>query len=231
MELLSHLYRLLPHRCSLCGHRAEALLCRACHADLPHNLNHCQICALPLKTDQPTCGDCLAYPKLYELTICPLLYQHPVDHLILNLKKRNPRINAQALLPLLIDALKDRYRASLPDALVPVPSHWLTRLRRGFNHAGALAELLSAATGVTVLPCMSHTGKAKPQKTLDRKERFANLRNAFQCRVQFRGETIAVVDDVITTGATAQLISRCLLDAGAGKVHIWSLARTPKPGN
>ncbi|MBC6904280.1 ComF family protein [Saccharophagus sp. K07] len=230
MDLMHLLYRHLPHRCSLCGHRAHELLCRACHADLPRNTNHCQTCALPLKVNQPTCGDCLAYPKLYELTVSPLLYQHPVDHLILHLKKRNPRIQARALLPLLVATLQDLYQASWPDIMVPVPSPWLTRLRRGFNHAEALAELLSAATGVKVLACMSHTGKVKPQKTLDRKERFANLRNTFQCRAQFNGETIAVVDDVITTGATAQLMSRCLLDAGAGKVHIWSLARTPKPG-
>lgn len=234
MDMSHYLYRFLPHLCSLCGSRAaNGPICDPCHTDLPFNTHPCRTCALPLAAGQQVCGDCLALPKPYQLTLCPLSYQHPVDHLILRLKKHNPRTGANALLPLLRQSLESHYSSAepWPDLLVPVPSHRWTRLRRGFNHAQSLAEQLGAAYQLQVRPLVRHNGGAKPQKTLDRKTRFANLRDVFDCPTSLQGETIAVVDDVITTGATAILMSRCLLRAGAGQVHIWALARTPKPGH
>lgn len=234
MNISAYLYRFLPHQCSLCGDRsANGPICDHCQVDLPHNIHGCRTCALPLTAGQLVCGDCLALPKPYQLTFCPLLYQHPVDHLILRLKKHNPRTGANALLPLLRQSVENHYgsTAPWPDLLVPVPSHRWTRLRRGFNQAHSLAEQLGAAYQLPVHALVRHNGGAKPQKTLDRKTRFANLRNVFDCPTSLQGETVAVVDDVITTGATAILISRCLLRAGAGRVHIWALARTPKPGH
>ncbi len=233
MNINPYLYRFLPHLCSLCGGRAaNGIICDLCHADLPYNLHACRTCALPLAAGQLVCGDCLALPKPYQFTLCPLLYQHPVDHLILRLKKHNPRTGSNALLPLLRQSLENHYSSAepWPDLLVPVPSHRWTRLRRGFNQAQSLAEQLGATYQLPVRPLVRHNGGAKPQKTLDRKTRFANLRHVFDCSTSLQGETIAVVDDVITTGATAMLMSRCLLRAGAGQVHIWALARTPKPG-
>lgn len=233
MNISPYFHRFLPHLCTLCGDRATGgAICNSCHGDLPRNTHCCLTCALPLAARQPVCGDCLALPKPYTLTLCPLLYQHPVDHLILRLKKRDPRTGASALLPLLHHALDGHYEQTgpWPDLLVPVPSHRLTRLRRGFNQAQSLAEQLGAAYDLPVRPLVRHKGGAKPQKTLDRKTRFANLRKVFECPTSLHGETVAVVDDVITTGATAILISDCLLKAGAGEVHIWALARTPKPG-
>lgn len=233
MDFSQYLYRFLPHLCALCGGRAHNLICQACHADLPLNKCCCLTCALPLAADQPVCGDCLALPKRYQITVCPLLYQHPVDHLVLRFKKRDPRTWARALLPFLTTALTEHYSPSepWPDLLTPVPSHPLTRLRRGFNQAHALANILSQTTAIPVAPLIKRQGKVRPQKTLDRKTRFANLRGAFVCNTPLSGETVAVIDDVITTGATAELISECLLKAGAGQVHIWALARTPKPGS
>src|SRR5690606_31175259 len=98
-----------------------------------------------------------------------------------------------------------------------------TRLRRGFNQAHALADMLGRATGIPVKPLIKRRGTARPQKTLDRKTRFANLRGVFECSHVLQGECVAVIDDVITTGATAELISDCLLKAGAGEVHVWAL--------
>jgi ComF family protein len=233
MDFSRHLYRFLPHLCALCGNRADHLLCLACQADLPRNERHCHTCALPLPANQPVCGDCLATPKHYQLTVCPLLYQHPVDHLVLRFKKRDPHTWARALLPILATELNQHYGPTQPwpDLLIPVPSHALALLRRGFNQAHALADMLHKTTAIPVAPLVKRHGKVQPQKTLDRKTRFANLRGAFVCRTHLAGETVAVIDDVITTGATAELVSECLLKAGAGKVHIWALARTPKPGH
>jgi ComF family protein len=232
MDFFEYLYRFLPHCCVLCGDRANQLICRACHSDLPRNERCCRTCALPLPAHQPICGDCLALPKHYQFTVCPLLYQYPVDHLILRFKKRDPHTWARALVPFLTTALVEHYGPSepWPERLIPVPSHRFTRLRRGFNQAHALADMLSTTTAIPASPLVKRQGKVRPQKTLDRKTRFANLRGAFVCDARLSGETVAVIDDVITTGATAELITECLLKAGAGQVHIWALARTPKPG-
>ncbi|MCR6651906.1 MAG: ComF family protein [Cellvibrionaceae bacterium] len=233
MNISPHLYRILPHRCMLCQSRSTmGIICAHCHTDLPRNLHCCHTCALPLTASQPLCGDCLARPKSYRLTCCPLLYRHPVDHLVLRLKKRDPHTWASALVPILETELSNHYQAeSWPNLLVPVPSHPLTRFKRGFNQAHALAHMLGKTTAIPVAPLVARRGKVRQQKTLDRKTRFANLRDAFTCTTHLSGETIAVIDDVITTGATAELMSTCLLKAGAGEVHIWALARTPKPGS
>ena len=101
MNISQYLYRFLPHLCTLCGDRSPSgAICEFCTADLPRNTHYCRTCALPLPASQPVCGDCLALPKPYQRTLSPLLYQHPVDHLVLRLKKRDPRTGASALLPL-----------------------------------------------------------------------------------------------------------------------------------
>lgn len=232
MDLTHLLYRYLPHLCLLCGDHATNILCEACDTELPRNHHRCPTCALPLAAKQLVCGDCLALPKPYALTICPLIYRHPVDQLVMRMKKQNPRIAARAALPSLHQNLEAHYpdQDPWPNLIVPVPSHPWSRLRRGFNQAHALAEVLGDRYQIPVRPLVRHTGIAKPQKSLDRKTRFANLRKVFDCPTRLQGETIAVVDDVITTGATAMLMSECLLKAGVAKVHIWALARTPKPG-
>jgi len=191
------------------------------------------MCALPIPTGEHICGECLTSPKPYTLSVCPLLYRRPVDFLMAQFKDHQPRTLGRALLPLLLDSLREAYEPTRqwPQLLVPVPSHWRTRLRRGFNQAHALADMLGAATHVPVKPLVKRQGTVRAQKTLDRKTRFANLRDAFECSAALQGERVAVVDDVITTGATAELISQCLLNAGAREVHIWALARTPKPGS
>lgn len=226
------LYTFLPHLCPLCRMRSRTYLCEGCQRDLPRAQPCCDMCALPVTLGQILCGDCLTSPKPYARSVCPLLYRNPVDHLMAQFKDHQPRTLGRALLPFLLDSLHNIYGGSRPwpELLVPVPSHWRTRLKRGFNQAHALADMLGDAVHVPVKPLVKRQGGVRAQKTLDRKTRFANLRDAFACGEQLRGECIAVVDDVITTGATAELISDCLLKAGAGEVHIWALARTPKPG-
>lgn len=226
------LYRLLPHLCPLCHSRSRSYLCSGCRGDLPRPGPCCPGCGLPTPGGH-SCGDCLVTPKSYALTLCPLLYRHPVDRLVRQFKEHQPRTIGRALLPLMLENLGRIYSAARPwpQLLVPVPCHWRTRLRRGFNQAHVLADMLGAATGIPVRPLLKRQGTARQQKSLDRKTRFSNLKQAFFCSADLGGERVALIDDVITTGATAELISRCLLKAGAAEVHVWALARTPKPDN
>jgi ComF family protein len=118
-----------------------------------------------------------------------------------------------------------------PDVLVPMP---LTneRLReRGFNQAAQVARVLSECLRVpTGLRMIERVRDAPSQSGLGRRARRANLRGAFRCRAPLRGRHVVLVDDVITTGASADAACAVLRRAGAAHVDVWALARTPDPG-
>jgi ComF family protein len=100
--------------------------------------------------------------------------------------------------------------------------------QRGFNQAVEIARVLSSRLG----PRLAREAFAKVRDTgvqhaLNARARRANLRGAFECRLRFQGEAIAIVDDVVTTGATAEVLAAVLKGVGAGKVSVWSVARTP----
>lgn len=228
MALLTSLFQLLPHQCPLCLERCNDYLCPSCQGSLPRIAKACPTCALPLAAAANICGDCLKLEKPYRHTLCPLAYRHPVDHLLREFKERRPLVAARALLPPLLQRLDDHYRGHpLPQALVPVPMHWSKRLRRGFNQAQVLSHLLSEHTGVPTRPLLHRSERARNQKGLGRKQRLRNLRHAFACDSELNGLRVAIVDDVITTCATAMAAADTLIAAGAGSIDLWALARTP----
>jgi ComF family protein len=111
---------------------------------------------------------------------------------------------------------------------VPVPLHWRRRWTRGFNQAEVIADELAYRLRIplhaqALLRRQQHT----PQQQLTAAQRRRNLRSGFAIRGDVRGRHVALVDDVVTTGATAAEIARTLLDAGAASVQVWCLARTP----
>lgn len=121
------------------------------------------------------------------------------------------------------------------DALVPVPLHHLRHRERGFNQARVLAEGLSAACGVPVWNDLRRVRPTSKQSLLDRRHRLTNLRQAFALSRPFpglfrppfelRGKSLVLIDDVFTTGATADACARVLLRAGAKRVAVLTVAR------
>lgn len=228
MSFTSLLYRYLPHQCTLCLSTSDQYLCRSCVQSLPLITSACPVCGLPLACSDAICGDCLQHVKPYEQTICPLLYRHPVDTLLREFKSRRPLIAAQALVPHLLDSLHQRYHQQRwPELLVPIPMHWTKALSRGFNQAQVLSHILSRRTGIAEQPLLCRPLRLSNQKSLKRRQRFANLKRAFVCDTQLDGQHVAVIDDVVTTCATAMAAAETLKQAGAGQVDIWALARTP----
>jgi len=118
-----------------------------------------------------------------------------------------------------------------PDAIV-VPPLGRARLRsRGFNQALELARAVGRAHGITVAPrAVAKARETQVQAGLDRAGRLANLRGAFVVEGSWEGRHVAVVDDVMTTGATLEILARALKEAGAARVSAWVAARTPQPG-
>ncbi len=185
-----------------------------------------------------TCGACLVDPPAFERTVAAVEYGHPWDGLITRFKFHAALDMAPILAQLLLQAVRASEAAApapMPTLLLPVPLSTERLRERGCNQAWELVKHLGphfpCRTDAHLLLRVRDTPHqlARP---LD--ERAANVRSAFAVEPrrtnELRGQTVTLVDDVMTTGATAAEIARVLLQAGAARVHIWVVARTPKPG-
>jgi ComF family protein len=116
------------------------------------------------------------------------------------------------------------------DILVPTPLHWRRQLSRGFNQSELIAKAIGRQLGTPVLNALKRQKYSTPQhKTRHRADRQLDEHH-FLATQQLPGLRVALIDDVITTGSTANAASKSLLNAGADKVQLWCLARTPYTG-
>lgn len=230
-------FALLPPHCLLCGARGETArdLCAACLADLALNRIACARCALPLAAPAALCGECLKNEPAFDAAFAPYLYGHPLDLLLTRLKFGHSlaagRVLAELWSAALRSALTDGAIAALPDAIVPVPLHAARLRERGYNQALELAKPLAREFGIPLAPELLRRARATAaQSDLDAATRRKNLRGAFEVdarRVAPLPTHIALLDDVMTTGATLRECARTLKRAGAARVDIWALARAP----
>ncbi|MFN0313621.1 MAG: phosphoribosyltransferase family protein [Burkholderiales bacterium] len=219
--------RLIPEPCMLCGARASAGgLCEGCREDLPRlPAVHCPVCAIPTTTAD-ICGRCLKRTPRYDAVSAGFLYAFPVDKLIARLKFGHTLAVSGILGREMCAALASQPR---PDFVLAVPLSEERLRERGFNQASEIARVIARelsvplATGV----CERHRHTA-PQMGQPLAQRRANLRNAFRCEASVKGARIAVVDDVMTSGATLDELARTLKRAGAQQVTGWIVARTPE---
>lgn len=223
--------------CLLCDEVADGAtpICMACETELPWLGDHCQSCALPLPAAGLTCGQCLKQPPAFERVVAPWTYSFPVDSLITRFKHSAKWPFGRLLGELLAQSLQHHFDDDLPrpDVLVPVPMATRRLRQRGFNQAAMLARWLGEYLDV---PCderlLSRPQDTNAQQDLNAAARKKNLHHAFVLApdAAVQGRHLALVDDVLTTGATAQALARLLMDAGAIRVDVYCLARTPKPG-
>ncbi|WP_225318671.1 ComF family protein [Cellvibrio sp. KY-GH-1] len=231
--LYGFINQLIPNHCLLCGDTlGESLICTHCHEQLPHLEAFpflCSCCALPLKSAAPFCGHCLERKPAFSRSCIAFSYEHPLDFLIHQFKYRRQLTSGKLLGEMLADTCR---QAERPDFLVPAPIHWRKRWRRGFNQTELLARQVGKLLQLPVVDALRQTRYHESQKDLGRKQRQKNLRQSLALRNKFKarveGAHIALVDDVVTTAATARALSELLLKAGAQRVDIWALARTPE---
>jgi ComF family protein len=219
---LSAARALLPLSCQLCGAvSGPQLLCAPCLQDLPWLPEaRCAVCAVPL-AGSGVCGACLARPPRFDRVEAAFAYRFPADALIRAYKYRGRLALARALGELLA-----RKVAGGVDAIVPVPLARDRLAGRGFNQALEIARVVARETGIALVPdACRKTAETPPQAALPWKERARNVRRVFACDAGFDGECVAVVDDVLTTGATLNELARVLKKAGAGSVRGWVVAR------
>lgn len=223
--------------CLLCDEPADAEMpiCVACETELPWLGDQCITCALPLAAAGLTCGECLLEPPAFEQVAVPWRYGFPVDSLITRFKHNAKWPFGHLLADVLGQYLQHRFDEGLPrpDALLPVPMTTKRLRQRGFNQAAMLARWLSQKLEMpSEENLLLRTQDTSAQQGLDAKARKRNLLQAFALTPDavVKGRSFALVDDVLTTGATAQALARLLINAGAARVDVYCLARTPKPG-
>jgi len=223
----------LPQHCALCAAASSrALLCDECAADLPTIACACPLCALPAG-HRAICGECVRWPPPFAETIAALTYAFPVDRLIQQIKYGgNVALVdwAGAALATAVRArLAHRDPGLLPQWIVALPLSASRQRERGFNQAAEIAARVAAATSLPVSAPLERIRAGPPQAALPWEARHRNVRGAFAVRRHVRGVRIALVDDVMTTGATLAEASRTLIAAGARRVECWVVARTLRP--
>jgi ComF family protein len=221
---LTALRGLFPQDCVLCGDPGGThLLCDACHASLPRPGACCERCAMPGPAGQ-VCGRCLRRPPHFDATTAALLYDFPADRLVHALKYRAQLPVAGYFAATLAQALEV---APDIDLVVAMPLHPRRLCVRGFNQAAEIGRRLAHRLRLPFShTAIQRTRDTPPQTDLPVARRRANVRGAFSAAASLSGANIAVVDDVMTTGATADEVARVLKGAGAARVEHWVVART-----
>lgn len=219
----------LPLRCLLCG--AEGCdgidLCADCAHELPRNRSCCARCALPLAEPLPMCGECLRRAPPWQAAWAPFRYGWPLDRL-----ESRYKFGADLAAGRVLSALWQREPRpiDLPQMLIIVPLHRQRLRQRGYNQALELARPLAQAFGIPLRhDVLQRVRSTDPQTELDALSRRRNVRGAFHLRDNDLPAHVAILDDVMTTGATLAECARVLRRGGVARVDVWTLARAPSP--
>ena len=218
----------------MCQGWGQRRVCQACVTRFAAPQPRCTHCALRVPQGVAVCGACTVDPPPFDQALAAVDYAHPWDGLVTRFKFHAALDLAPALAQRLFAATQEA-KMPVPALLIPVPLSDARLRERGYNQSWELAKLLGK-----MLHCRADAGlllrvKDTPhQADLPLDRRAANVRAAFAVdprRVgELRGQAVTLVDDVMTTGATAAEIAEVLKRSGASRVHVWAVARTPHPG-
>lgn len=193
----------------------------------------CRRCALRAPAGTTVCGACLIDPPAYTHTVAAVDYDHPWDGLVTHFKFHAALDLGRTLAERMLVAWHESGQP-VPTLLLPIPLSDLRLRERGYNQAWELTKRLGAALHCASDAALLLRVRDTPhQLAFPPEQRAGNVRAAFAVEPRRRGELrngrIALVDDVMTTGATAAEAARTLLQAGANEVAVWVVARTPRP--
>ena len=226
--------------------------CRRCASPLPQNSARCDhgsstpsawgnmsrlmegtTAWLP-SSGSPTCHHCRHTSPTFEETQAPYLMRGGIKELIHMWKFQHRPHLTPLLASLFVESAAHRINLSnmRHATLVPVPTQWDRRLRRGFDHTWLLAQALKQRALISngVKSWLKTRQRRMPQHRLSRQERLLNADSPFIASHKIQGRDVIVIDDVITTGATASAAARACIEAGAQSVKVWCVAKTPAPG-
>ncbi len=230
---------LFPYRCVLCKQPSElerdlCLTCEQLQTLTP--ATHCAICAIPLeplgetndKIDSRICGECLHRRPAYDRAFIPYIYSNGIRRMISQLKFRNKLIHAGILAELFNQAGQNQ-QLQAPEAIVPMPLHVRRLRQRGYNQSLLLANAIAGELDIRLETGLCRRVKhTPPQMELSRKQRRKNIKGVFEIISEVAYRHIAIVDDVMTTGSSANELAKMFKQAGVKRVDVWCIARTVK---
>lgn len=226
--------------------------CTACEEELPWQPPGCYRCAValpgqwangpatepagaagPLYVTGPLCSRCNLQAPAFNRCHCTFAYESPVSVMIRQFKDRAGFPEFRALSSCFIEHFLHYHEDTatpLPDLLLPVPMHSSRIQARGFNQALLLAKRLSRRTGIPVLDNSCHRQhRSSSQRGLNAGQRLHNMQGIFSMPQRLAltpGKRLAIIDDVVTTTATAQAMATVMQDCDAASIDVWALARS-----
>ncbi|MCA6071132.1 MAG: ComF family protein [Endomicrobium sp.] len=224
-----------PNTCSSCEEDLHALsktkICDKCKKAFPAIKGLvCQKCGMPLPNGGEFCYICRKHPREhnFDKLRSVYLYKDDVRKLILKFKYSNRAFLAKDFGLFMYETMKSYSFYDETDFMIPVPLNILRRIKRGYNQAGLLAEIVSFKSNVPVLKGALFRKKiTKPQFKLSKIERAKNIKDSFFVKNNefVKDKTILLIDDIATTLTTMSACSLALKKAGAKKVYALTLAR------
>jgi ComF family protein len=225
----------LPAQCALCGMGCPEVLCSPCRAQYLGQLRpRCRQCANPLADMEVAqlCGRCLHQRPTYDATVTAFDYAAPVDQLLLQLKFGARLALAPLFAQLLHVAIQQQNAWEAPQLLCPVPLGPARLAQRGYNQALEIARPLARLLDLPLQPRLAlRVRETRAQSGVPPQERRANLAHAFAIAPEhwalLQGCHVGIVDDVMSSGHTVNALATACKNAGAARVSILVVARTP----
>lgn len=220
-----------PWACCVCGghDKGQSGVCNLCLSHLPwcSHESLCAVCGLPICADRSVskvCGECQKFPYYYDRIKANFWYQPPIDKLITGYKYFNQWENAHTLTELSIKPFTDVVKNGL---VIPMPSHPARVRQRGFNAVFELIKLLNKQVEFAFeFNQVSRTKYTETQTGKLKSQRRKNVKGAFTVVRPIHYDHVIIFDEVVTTAATVNELSRCLKMSGVKEVTVWAMART-----
>jgi len=219
--------------CFLCEKYDEYIgddhICSECKEQIKYIDNHiCKICGKPLESGYipDRCPDCIKHPHFFTTAVAAVEYEGLIKKSIYKYKYGNKAYMYKAFGHLMVQAIIDKDIKGF-EVIVPVPLHRAKRAERGFNQSELLAKYISEKLDVPIdFKNLKRIKKTSVQNKLHRLQRQQNIKDAFIVKNSnaFKDRVVLLVDDILTTGATADECSKMILENGANKVFVLSIA-------
>ena len=223
---------LTPRNCLLCQEilaqdACNRLLCGNCDIHRQYRPSYCQHCGKSFAANLDYCGRCLLQAPYYDHCVCPFDFKLSIQQLIWRFKYQQQPFLAKPLAELFCAELEQSDEC-LPEAIIAVPCHAKTLRERGYNQSYLLAKNIAKRLEIPLISgTLSKSRPTEKQAKLKLKQRQNNLKGSFEIVKPLQVQHLAIMDDVITSGATMNEISKILKKNGVDYVQAWGLAHTP----
>lgn len=205
--------------------RPDKGICSACALLIQAPTFACEKCAAARMTLTAPCLECFAKNSCIRATYVLGNYAPPINHWVLALKHRAQLIYGRLMGELLADKLINQDCSV--DYVLPMPLYLARAQSRGFNQALEIARPISKKLDIPILlKGVSRSRKTLAQAKLSLNQRKINIMQAFTVSLDLSGKSIAIIDDVVTTGETSEALAKVLIEAGVQDVQLWCVAKT-----